>query len=157
MVWHSYMLNPRNFLEDCIRNLKMDFWRAGLPWIAINSCIDNQSLEYSGTQNARQLFEKTTGFAWNSLDDSPNAIIDCPKCGQRLSVPWTTCGEYPSWEDQGDESGSGFADKMFALLCVHCKITIDHEKLRGAKFRKNLNELLKNDCPMPGTILGVDG
>lgn len=157
MVWHSYMLNPRNFLEDCIRTLKMNFWRTGLPWPVIDSCIDNHSLEYSATERAQQDYENKTGSAWDSLNDSSNVSVGCPKCKRLLECPWTTCGETQVWGDHGGESGSGFADKSFSLPCSHCGITIDHEKLRVRKFRNNMQELLLKDTPMPGTILSVHG
>ena len=30
MVWHSHMLNPRAYLEDCLRNGQMHMWRTAL-------------------------------------------------------------------------------------------------------------------------------
>lgn len=156
MVWHSYMLNPRDFLEDCIRNLKMKFWRAGIPWLAIDSCMNNETLEYSGTQESQNLFERT-GLAWDNLHDSPHVIFPCPGCKQAVECPWTTCGDAASWDSRGCENGKGFADKLFVLSCPHCRLAIDHEKLRVNKFRRNMQDLLLNDTPMPGTILSIDG
>jgi hypothetical protein len=31
MVWHSYVLSPQCFLEDCLRTGKQDFWITGFP------------------------------------------------------------------------------------------------------------------------------
>lgn len=33
-VWHSFMLNPRVFLEDCLRHRKMGSWATGLRGIS---------------------------------------------------------------------------------------------------------------------------
>ena len=129
----------------------------GIPWTAIDSCIGNHSFEYSRTQEAQNSFEQTTGLKWDSLKDLPNASVICPNCKQHFDSPWTTCGENTFWEKHGGEFGSGFADKMFNVPCPRCKITITHEKLRASKFRKNMQELLMEDIPMPGTILSVNG
>ena len=157
MVWHSYMLNPRIFLEDSIRYGKMKFWRTGLPWVAINSCIDNESLEYSASRTAQGAFERITGQAWDSLNDSPNATVSCPKCRQQLSCPWTTSEKSPFLPSSGGEMGHGWADNHFQLSCSACDLSIDHEVLRAQNFRKDLQLLLLRDVPMPGTILEVDG
>ena len=162
MVWHSYMLNPRDFMDDCIRNQKMNFWRAGLPWAAINSCINNDSFEYVATDEARQLFESKTGYAWDSLHDGPNLILDCPGCNRGLSIPWTDCNAFSAWTDPTGKIGlgavgQGFADREFRVRCATCNTLIDHEFLRAQKFRKDVQRLLLKDVPMPGTILTVDG
>lgn len=157
MVWRSYMVNSRSFLEDCIRNAKMRFWTTGLPLAVIDSCIDDRSLKYSGTREAQHLFEETVGIAWNSLNDLRKASVDCPQCGRSVKWAWTTYGETPfsRYRDRG--SGRGFADKKFCVPCIDCEIIINHETLRVSKFRRNVQELLLEGVPMPGTILGVDG
>ena len=157
MVWHSYMLNPRDFLEDCIRYGKLKFWRTGLPWEAINSRIDNDTLEYSGTVQAQKFFETGSGLAWDSLNDPPNAVVQCPKCKRQLPCPWTTCDESFCFASTDGELGHGLADKEFELHCDSCKVTINHGVLRTQKFRQDMQKLLLKDIPMPGTILCVSG
>ena len=66
MVWHAYQLNPRDFLEDCIRHGKMGFWRAGLPWSAIDACISNEMFEFEAPIEAVKNFVGATGLPWNS-------------------------------------------------------------------------------------------
>lgn len=157
MVWHSYMLNPRAFLEDCIRYGKIKLWRTGLPWAAIDSRIDNATLEYSGTKLAKEFFEIGSGLAWDSLDDPPNATVPCPKCKRKLPCPWTTCEESFFLGSTGGASGYGFADRQFEFQCDSCKVKIDHDVLRSQKFRNDLQKLLLKDIPMPGTILSISG
>ena len=157
MVWHSYMLNPRDFLEDCIRYQKLNFWNGGLPWALINSCIDNNSFEYSTGDEARHVFESKTGYAWDSLDDSPNLDMECPSCSRPVSVPWTTCTADSTWTDRSGVIGQGFSEKQFLARCHFCNILIDHDLLRAQKFRKDVQRLLLKDIPMPGTILSVEG
>lgn len=157
MVWHAYMLNPRDFLEDCMRSGKIRFWRSGLPWAAINSSIGNESLEYIASDKARQSFESKTGFAWDSLHDSPSTIIGCPGCRKEISTLWTssTAASYYSTKDA--KVGTGFADMNFRVSCPSCAALIEHDVLRGQKFRRDVQELLLKDVPMPGTILSTEG
>lgn len=42
MVWHSFMLNPRTYLEDCLRFGMMGLWKTGLPWKAVDAVIDTR-------------------------------------------------------------------------------------------------------------------
>lgn len=151
------MLNPRAFLEDCLRYGKVKLWRTGLPWAAIDSRIDNETLEYSGTGQAQKFFESGSGLAWDSLNDPPNVAMECPKCKRSSSCPWTTCDESFFLESTGGKSGHGFADKDFEFCCDFCKVSIDHGVLRTQKFRRDLKNLLLKDIPMPGTILSLDG
>lgn len=157
MVWHSYMLNPRCFLEDSLRYNKIGFWRSGFPWDVINSCIDNTSLEFTGTTQAQHLFSKETGLAWDNLNDPTNIHIRCPKCKQQMTGPWTTSGNCSSWSTDGGELGDGFADKNFRIGCPSCRQTFDHDVLRACKFRRDVEQLLLKDAPMPGTVLKIDG
>lgn len=157
MVWHSYLLNPRDFLEDCIRHQKMNFWREGLPLAAINDCIDNSSFEYTASDKACQLFESETGYAWNSLHDPPNLTLECPGCSRSLSVPWTTCTAGSIWTDRSGVTGQGFSERQFRVRCASCNVAVDHELLRAQKFRRDTQRLLLKDVPMPGTILSIDG
>ncbi len=157
MVWHSYMLNPRDFLEDCVRYQKMNFWREGLPWAAINDCINNDSFEYVASEKARQLFESETGYAWDSLHDPPNITLDCPGCNRSLSVPWTTCSAGSTWTNRFGVTGQGITEKDFVARCASCNVSSDHDLLRAQKFRKDVQRLLLKDVPMPGTILSIEG
>ncbi len=163
MVWHAYMLNPRSFLEDCIRNGKMDFWRTGMPWAAVNACIDNSSFEYNPSTAAKETFTTTTDMAWDNLQDPMTKILNCMRCPSKNSVPWTECDlQYGSQSPPSEpllleSSGHGFADKNLRAVCPKCGFVTTHETLRVQKFKKDLQQLLQRDTPMPGTILQVTG
>ena len=159
------MLNPRDFLEDCLRQGKMKFWRTGLPWAIINDCIDNNCFEYSASDAATQLFEDRTGYKWNSLLDHPNAIIKCPLCVRELWVPQTGWGKESAWkrsssrkdaELYGELVAAGLSDQKFEVQC-QCGTVLDHELYRTQKFRKDIQALRNLDVPMPGTILNENG
>ena len=165
MVWHAYMLNPRDFLEDCLRQGKMKFWRAGLPWAVIDSCIDINTFEFRASDLAMERFEDQTGYRWDSLIDSPKAIIDCPSCRRKLYVPRTGWDSQLAWTKsspltyaklRGESEATGFSDQSFEVQC-QCGIVTNHESLRVLKFRRDIQALRNLDVPMPGTILSETG
>ena len=165
MVWHAYQLNPRDFLEDCLRYGKMRFWRTGLPWKVINSCIDNDTFEFNPPTEAVQYFERRTKHSFNSLQDPYLVRIQCPMCNEDHSFPWTTWNSKAAWTIEkvgrneilkGETSGSGFADKNF-LCRAPCGFLFDHEQLKTQKFLKDIQLLRFKDVPMPGTLLSLDG
>lgn len=165
MVWHAYMLNPRDFLEDCLRQGKMRFWRAGLPWTVIDPCIDNNSFECKASQAAIEYFEDQTGCKWDSLHDSPKATVKCLSCGQLLYVARTKWDSQHAWtrsssgkdaELNGELLAAGFSDKKFEVQC-QCGLVLDHEFHRTQKFRRDIKALRNLDVPMPGTILNDKG
>lgn len=84
------MLNPRCYLEDCIRFGLKDLWVTGMPWAAVNSAIDT-SFNYAVPEKAKTDFTKVTGHDWENALDSMSKNINCPRCFQALEVLWTTC------------------------------------------------------------------
>lgn len=158
MVWHSFMLNPRSYVEDCIRHGKLSLWKTGLPWQAIDECINNDTFEYLPSSVARENFESRTSFAWDSLQDSSVTTVSCAKCKTALTCPWTTCDTASRWVGiTPGEGGAGYADDDFKIRCRSCQFTTDHEILRGMKFRHDVEQLKYHDICMPGTILDKDG
>jgi len=90
MVWHAFTLNPRSYLEDCIRfNLK-NLWATGFPWHAINAAIDT-SFNYDIPDSGKAEFVAQTGHNWSNSDDSLKKKLHCPRCTHQLEIPWTTC------------------------------------------------------------------
>lgn len=156
MVWHSHMLNPRSFLENCIRYGKMSLWATGFPWPLINECLDDKTLGYDAGESARNEFESRTGLSWDNLQDPPRKDIKCPNCGKLVHVLWTAgCIGYQSTTPF--ENFYGFADKSFNATCSKCRYIITHDKLRVAKFRRDVQRLLERDSPMPGTFYNLHG
>ena len=179
MVWHAYQLNPRDFLEDCLRYGKIKFWASGFPWAAVDPCIDNVTMDFAASSNAIDTFVSKTGCAWNNLDDSPMVMLDCPMCRAKLSVPWTRWDSLNAWTgtpsssiltEKASATGSaqspgnlhvrpisgGFADMDFEQRC-NCGVILDHDLLRILKFRKDMEALRFRDMPMPGTLLDMKG
>jgi len=155
MVWHAYHLNPRDYLEDCVRHGKMNFWRGGYPWEAVNSCIDNSSFEFNPPRQAKTGFEQNTGFGWSSLDDPPEIVVKCPSCLKDGSHPWTNWDRREKWGLE--TTARGFTDKDYEGTCPHCKSRVRHDTLRLSKFRKDIMALKIQDIPLLGTILNKYG
>ena len=151
MVWHTFMLNPRDFLSDCIRRGKQGLWYNGFPWEAVNACIDNSTFEYDTSEEAHHLFGNLTKLPYDALEMPSEIAIQCPKCSRPVSCQWTT------GFDAGQ--GSGFAEKNFVKLCPHasCEFVINHERLRVNKFFEDVRRLKFNGTPMSGTILDHEG
>lgn len=100
MVWHAFMLNPRNYLEDCIRFGLNNVWSSGMPWAAVNAAID-VNFNYIVPGSAQVSFIGTTGHNWDNAEDSMTRQLNCPRCSNVLEIPWTTFGmdEKPSKEE----------------------------------------------------------
>ncbi|KAL8647478.1 MAG: hypothetical protein Q9226_006410 [Calogaya cf. arnoldii] len=158
MVWHAHLLNPHDFLEDCIRYDKKPLWDTGLPLPIINQCIDNVTCDYRPSEYAPDQFRRTTGLSWDSLDDDQQPLLNCPKCAQPKPVVWTTLSTAISWEESNDKDrGFGLADPDFTMTCDRCFTTSTHEALRVRKFQRDRKALLEKDMPMPGTYLNTKG
>ena len=85
------MLNPRSYLEDCIRFGVAELWAAGMPWRAVNEAIDDTTFVYDIPDAGRTHFKATTGHAWDNSQDNMSKMLSCPTCPRLLVVPWTTC------------------------------------------------------------------
>ncbi|KAF2839990.1 hypothetical protein M501DRAFT_951869 [Patellaria atrata CBS 101060] len=151
MVWHAYLLNPRLFFEDCVRYDIMDLYATPFPWREIDSCIDCITFEYTLSQETHSKFEQQTGIPWDNRDLG-DKIIECVSCKTKFTVPWSTEDE-TNWKTK--IIGTGFADKAFSAKCVKCNKNISHETLRMQRLNDDLNLLINDDVPLPGTIFGV--
>jgi hypothetical protein len=85
------MLNPRHYLEDCIRFGLRDLWTTGFPWATVNAAI-NTSFSYNVPDAAKDTWTKSTGRQWDNIDDSDTKQIKCPRCSTVCEIPWSTCG-----------------------------------------------------------------
>ncbi|CAG8952851.1 hypothetical protein HYFRA_00007564, partial [Hymenoscyphus fraxineus] len=154
MVWHSFMLNPRNYLEDCIRYGLNKVWATGMPWAAVNAAID-VNFNYLIPEQAQLSFITTTGHNWDNAQDSMTKQINCPSCSNKLEIPWTTFGmsEKPSKQEIDDLFATGYADKDLSYVCNKCSGEVNHDLLRVAKFKRETENLILRDWPLGGTIL----
>lgn len=91
MVLHAHMLNPRLFLEDCMRYGAREFWTAGMPWERINAAID-QDFNYIQSKERKSIWSAMCTRNWDNTQDTMHKLIDCSSCGASNAIPWTTCG-----------------------------------------------------------------
>lgn len=153
MVWHAHMLNPRAFLEDCMRFGMATVWTAGMPWRLVNDAIDT-GFNYRPGDDSVQAWENTTGRPWDNVEDSLTKEIKCPACNASDDVLWTTCGmPEDSKEPSPGLVGNGYGDGGFTCVCQTCSLTINRGTLELSKFVKDVEALLLRNLPMPGTIL----
>ncbi|KAI9717597.1 MAG: hypothetical protein M1828_007158 [Chrysothrix sp. TS-e1954] len=159
MVWHAFMLNPRCYLEDCLRQGMIFMWHFGMPWKEVDACIDASTGAYTVSDTHTAMFEAATGLKWDSKNCQKSWSFPCPgSCRFRagstrplIEVPWTTasqCCDLPSVsETKGRRttnvesiidsiltSGTGYADKDFSATCQQCHETFTHSSLRFHKF-----------------------
>ncbi|KFY18510.1 hypothetical protein V491_04767, partial [Pseudogymnoascus sp. VKM F-3775] len=158
MVWHSFMLNPRNYLEDCMRFGLQNTWYAGMPWEAVNGSI-NDHFYYEVTDEAKTLWSSATNRPWDNLEEGPTKMLKCPQCGRLLNLPWTTAAMPESAQAGWDMKfvGGGFGERDLKARCNGCQFVIDHDVLRVAKFKNDAEDLLLHNYPMGGTIVPGKG
>jgi hypothetical protein len=134
----------------------MSTWKAGFPWEVIDQCINNQTMEYTVSDQAQQLFEQKLKLKWNNLQDKPTVEVDCPYCKKVNDVPWTEA-RFGAIVANAFRFGSGYADNSFEVKCVGCTHIIDHGRLKVAKFRKDVQATLYEELPMPGSFTNLYG
>lgn len=166
MVWHAYTLNPRAYLEDCLREGRMRLWHTPFPLQAVANHIDPSTHHYEVTKHAMASFTEQTGLGWDNLDGLVSATVDCHVCGLRNTAPWTTYGEVSQSFNAASiledvqallSACQGYADKGFALTCQECKSLITHDALCVGKLRRDLVKLIEGDAVLPGNILSKNG
>lgn len=134
----------------------MDFYVTGLPWESIDKHIDLETFEYQPPVEAKKRFEAATSHSWRNEDDSKYIKILCPRegCRRCLVIPWN---REVSDLIYRTSSVSGFAEREFSVKCHNCQFIVTHETLRVAKFRSDMQDLMRRNIPLPGTVLSIRG
>lgn len=134
MVWHSYMLNPRAYLEDCVRLGRMALWNTKMPWNAIAECIDPSTFIFQAGDVAEGAFTRLTGhyvsekpivseghntdvnrsIQWDNLIDGDAKKLNCPSCQANIHVPWTTCCQHTTEKPKSDRNLAENVDAVLA-------------------------------------------
>ncbi|GAB1743187.1 hypothetical protein NU219Hw_g9043t1 [Hortaea werneckii] len=169
MVWHAYMLNPRAYLEDCLRTGRMRLWHTKFPWKAVEACVDCEGFVFEPGDLAVDAWRVVTGsLSWSNLELGKKKVC-CPHCGGLNLCEWSTCGDgkgdrskllsgrLASWIDDILASSHGYCDNDFGLICSACQRDIDHSRLAAGKFCSDLGLLIKDRIPMQGTLLDLQG
>lgn len=170
MVWHAYMLNPRVYLEDCLRHGRMQLWHTPMPWQAVSDCINSDTFVYNPREGAEKAYEHNTGLPFHNLETIEPKSFACPTCGVRNALPWTSCQWHlVSGDPQSIQhfskavngmlsAGRGYCDNELDVPCKSCGTAITHERLNIRKFCTDVERLRSLDkVPMAGTILDGKG
>ncbi|KAF8305769.1 hypothetical protein DL93DRAFT_2144320 [Clavulina sp. PMI_390] len=149
MVWHSYMLNPRNYYEDCLRVLQNLLPVKAFPLREAAESIDPITLiptypapERVAAWESRTQLPFAAAFTTTASDV---ASVRCPMCEGYVvtNVPWIT------------DAGTGFAQKDFLANCMTCKGPFNREAMRVRRLCEDIDRALRSpkDTFLAGTIL----
>lgn len=136
----------------------MRTWATDFPWQLIDAAIDNKTLDYNPGDEAVEHFTKNTGHQWENLDDPDEKELKCLNCSRPFKVAWTF-GDFGTNPDTPFDKCPGYADKDFETYCQSstCRFRHDHQTMRVARFHQDVEDLLQNYRPMPGTYLNIQG
>ena len=152
MVFHSYVLNPHTFLQDCLRCGGVPVWKAGFPWALIAESINKTNLKYRIAESTTLAFEKQTGLKWSYNDPDHHTNLECPKCSSLVSVLWTTL--YPRGSSQMEK---GNTLMPFTVPCQNCDFQLSQDSISKLRLKVDLENLLSHDIAMPATLLSKGG
>ncbi|KAG8952409.1 hypothetical protein FRC00_006770, partial [Tulasnella sp. 408] len=132
MVWHTYMLNPRTYYEDCLRKLPGLLRLGSLPLMQLAGSIDSDTLlPHPPSERQVAAFTAFTNQPFecplNTTSDE-TVRIRCPDCSQPNTVPWITY------------KGDGFAQRGFECMCNKCQFKFNRETLGVRKFYEDMEK-----------------
>ena len=146
------MLNPRCYLEDCVRQGKRGLWYHGMPWQLIINVMD-KSCYYNPSDDVRGNFTTATHRPWDNKEDQIVKNIKCPICQTHMSIPWTTASAEENAAEPPSLMGYGWGDSELNFACGSCGFAVDKKLLSVAKFVQDTKNLLSDNMPMPGTVI----
>ncbi|KAG8905515.1 hypothetical protein FRB99_008774 [Tulasnella sp. 403] len=136
MVWHTYMLNPRTYYEDCLRMNRGLLKIGSFPLGRMATTIDSKTLlPYPPEESRATLFSSFTGESFDpplqtTLEDV--VTLQCPVCSALTAAPWIT------------REGTGYAQRKFAATCSArpCGRSFDRETLGVRKFYEDMEKCM---------------
>ncbi|KAK9481014.1 hypothetical protein V1514DRAFT_349795 [Lipomyces japonicus] len=151
MVWHTHMLHPRAYWEDCVRTGRQGFHAASFPWLAISHAIkyaqsSGPEILYSPPAEAIKKFQSQTGFEFDNESSTVQKFIKCPNCRiKEIQVEFAAA------------FGHGYAEDKFEIYCPDCGTQINRDMLAGMHFLNDFRDLNARGIPMKGTLLDYLG
>ncbi|ETN37885.1 uncharacterized protein HMPREF1541_07508 [Cyphellophora europaea CBS 101466] len=152
MVLHSHMLNPRDFLQDCLRYRLLSLWKAGFPWDYIGFNVDPDTFKYKPPQACLDRYQECFSAKWDNVEEGSPATVICPNCAMSIEIPWTDL--YAGGSARREK---GNMHLSFNMSCACCRQSITQQELVMARFREDLLDLRKLSDVMPGTLLTGNG
>ncbi|CUS08894.1 unnamed protein product [Tuber aestivum] len=152
MVWHSYMLNPRRYNEDCIWFEMSAMMNVAFPYEHVvrmpavpfkdeqHEAIDDDKWDYKLSGHATRYWERVSSQAPHILEEilwksPPKRLIRCPACAKEIDV--LIC------EVEPENRKRGWISEEFAVDCEGCGVGITMESLCAEKFRKDIKSLIE--------------
>ncbi|KAG8895757.1 hypothetical protein FRB99_000362, partial [Tulasnella sp. 403] len=136
MVWHTYMLNPREYYEDCLRKLPGLHKVGSFPLLQLCATIDPETLlPYTPTERRASTFTSFTGQPFEppivTLSTDTVAIF-CPNCAFPNNIPWI------------EPYGFGYAQREFTIKCQRpeCQMYFTRETLGVRKFYEDMEKCI---------------
>ncbi|KAG9012494.1 hypothetical protein FRB94_005811 [Tulasnella sp. JGI-2019a] len=138
MVWHTYMLSPRTYYEDCIRMHRGLQQVGSFPLLQMCATINAETLlPHPPTESRSTAFMSNTGEPFEppittSLEDT--VPVSCPQCSTMLPIPWLS------------PDGRGYAQRGFIAQCNvegGCQMVSDREMLGVRKFYEDMEKCVR--------------
>lgn len=150
MVWHSYMLNPRWYAEDCLRLPPCQ--NLNLVGLTFSAALENIGplLTLSPSRERVQLWETRCSLPFNyreSAAEMRDKILTCPRCSHPISTRLM------------NEAGTGYFQQGFAVQCTRkdCDSPIlTKERLALKKLAADIaRQGTTVEACLPGTVLST--
>ncbi|KAF8885822.1 hypothetical protein BD779DRAFT_1611906 [Infundibulicybe gibba] len=148
MVFHSYLLNPLWFWEDCSRVPKL----AGLGYHAelLGRALETPEILTTPPASSEiRRWVRMTSTPFDYLESAAvlqTRTVDCPKCSGKVEAALMTA------------DGTGYLQEKFVATCPHCSFSsITKESLAVRRLCGDL--ISKGVLSLPGTLYtpaGVD-
>ncbi|KAG8927127.1 hypothetical protein FRC01_007980 [Tulasnella sp. 417] len=136
MVWHTYMLNPRTYYEDCLRKLPGLLRIGSLPLMQLAGSIDSETLlPHPPSESRVAAFAAFTGQPFDcplNTTSEETVPVYCPSCSESNVIPWITY------------KGDGFAQRDFGCSCNNCRFMFTRETLGVRKFYEDMEKCAAN-------------
>ncbi|KAG9043028.1 hypothetical protein FS837_010120 [Tulasnella sp. UAMH 9824] len=136
MVWHTYMLNPRTYYEDCLRKLPGLLRIGSFPLMQLVGSIDHETLlPHPPSEGRVSAFSTFTGQPFDSpinTNSDETLAVFCPSCSQPNNTPWITF------------KGDGFAQRGYRCICEYCRFMFTREALGVRKFYEDMEKCIVN-------------
>ncbi|KAG8994216.1 hypothetical protein FRB90_000507 [Tulasnella sp. 427] len=136
MVWHTCMLNPRIYYEDCIRKLPTLLRVGSFPLMQLAGTTDRETLlPHPPVESRAAAFSSFTSQPFDppmNTTAEDTAVIFCPTCSQPSTVPWITF------------KADGYAQRDFAYVCHSRQFVFSRETLGVTKFFEDMEKCIFN-------------
>ncbi|THH03055.1 hypothetical protein EW145_g6566 [Phellinidium pouzarii] len=148
MMLHACILSPHRYYEDGLVRFPQLLKIGAFPLEQIAALINPRTYEFTATSDQINHWKERTGVPFDPLsykDEVKDVTITCPSCEEDLDVAW-------------EDNGRGYEESAFLRICQKCGLSVSHDRLRVAKFLKDLPDISTSDQAMlRGTLLNVNG